>query len=37
LQDPGLRRDAWRQLAELALQHGETEVATEAWRSAAQA
>lgn len=36
LQDPGLRRDAWRQLAELALQHGEIELATDAWRSAAQ-
>lgn len=36
LQDTGLRRDAWRQLAELASQHGDTEAATAAWRSAAQ-
>ncbi len=35
LQDPGLRRDAWRLLAELALQHGDAEAATAAWRSAA--
>lgn len=37
LQDPGLRRDAWRQLAELASREGDTETATAAWRSAAQA
>lgn len=37
LQDSGLRRDAWRLLAELALRHGDTEAATEAWRNAAQA
>jgi len=36
LQDAGLRRDAWRQLAEMASQHGDTEAATAAWRSAAQ-
>jgi len=37
LQDVGLRREAWRQLAEMAAQHGDAEAATEAWRSAAQA
>ena len=37
LQDGGLRRDAWRQLAELALEQGDTQTATDAWRSAAQA
>jgi HemY protein len=37
LQDPGLRRDAWRQLAELAQQNGDQEAATQAWRMAAQA
>ena len=36
LQDTALRRDAWRLLAELAQQHGDTEAATQAWRSAAQ-
>lgn len=35
LQDAGLRRDAWKQLAELALQQGDAGAATEAWRSAA--
>ncbi len=37
LHDAGLRRDAWRQLAELAIRQGDTEAATAAWRSAAQA
>lgn len=37
LQDAGLRRDAWRQLAALAVEQGDTEAATAAWRSAAQA
>lgn len=37
LQDGGLRRDAWRQLAALAAEQGDTEAATAAWRSAAQA
>lgn len=37
LQDNGLRRDAWRQLAELASRQGDTEAATAAWRSAAEA
>ncbi len=36
LQDPGLRRDAWRQLAELALEQGDNQAATDAWRQAAQ-
>ena len=36
LQDTALRRDAWRLLAELAQQQGDTEAATQAWRSAAQ-
>ena len=35
LQDTALRRDAWRLLAELAQQHGDTEAATQAWRNAA--
>ncbi len=37
LQDTGLRRDAWRLLAELAQQDGDQEAATQAWRKAAQA
>jgi HemY protein len=37
LQDAGLRRDAWCQLAALAVEQGDTEAATAAWRSAAQA
>ena len=37
LQDTGLRRDAWRLLAELAQQHGDAAAATQAWRNAAQA
>lgn len=37
MQDAGLRREAWRQLAEMASQRGDAEAATEAWRSAAQA
>jgi HemY protein len=37
LHDAGMRRDAWRQLAEMASQHGDMEAATAAWRSAAQA
>ena len=37
LQDTGLRRDAWRLLAELAQEQGDTAAATQAWRSAAQA
>lgn len=36
LQDPGLRRDAWYLLAELAQQHGDADAATAAWRNAAQ-
>lgn len=36
LQDPGLRRDAWRMLAELALEHDDVQAASEAWRNAAQ-
>ena len=36
LQDAGLRRDAWRLLAEQAQQAGDNEAATRAWRSAAQ-
>lgn len=36
LQDTGLRREAWRQLAEMASQRGDGEAATTAWRSAAQ-
>lgn len=36
LQDAGLRRDAWRQLADLATAHGDEQAATEAWRNAAQ-
>ena len=35
--DAGLRRDAWRQLAEMASQRGDAEAAPAAWRSAAQA
>ena len=37
MHDAGLRRDAWRQLAEMASQRGDAEAATAAWRSAAQA
>ena len=37
LQDTGLRRDAWRLLAELAQQQGDAGAATQAWRNAAQA
>ena len=37
LQDVGLRREAWRLLAELAQQQGDVEAATQAWRKAAQA
>ena len=37
LQDVGLRRDAWRLLAELAQQQGDAGAATQAWRNAAQA
>ena len=37
LQDTGLRRDAWRLLAELAQQDGDQVAATQAWRKAAQA
>lgn len=37
LQDTGLRRDAWRLLAELAQQTGDQDAATQAWRRAAQA
>ena len=36
LQDDGLRRDAWRQLAELADRNGDQAAATQAWRNAAQ-
>ncbi len=36
LQDPELRRDAWRLLAEQAQQEGDVEAATHAWRQAAQ-
>ena len=36
LQDPELRRDAWRLLAEQAQQEGDAEAATKAWRNAAQ-
>ncbi len=36
LQDGPLRRDAWRQLAELAQRNGDQEAALRAWRSAAQ-
>jgi len=35
-QDAGLRRDAWRLLAELAQEHGDAQAAAEAWRNAAQ-
>lgn len=34
--DSGLRRDAWRLLAELAQQQGDDKAAADAWRSAAQ-
>lgn len=37
LQDTGLRRDAWRLLAELVQQQGDPDAATQAWRNAAQA
>ena len=37
LHDTGLRRDAWRLLAELAQQQGDADSATQAWRNAAQA
>ena len=37
LQDVGLRRDAWRLLAELAQRHGDADAAMQAWRNAAQA
>jgi HemY protein len=37
LQDSGLRRDAWRLLAELAQEQGDSAAATQAWRNAAQA
>ena len=37
LQDVGLRREAWRLLAELAQQQGDADAATQAWRKAAQA
>ena len=37
LQDAGLRRDAWRLLAELAQEQGDADAATQAWRNAAQA
>ena len=37
LQDDGLRRDAWRVMAELAQQNGDQAAATQAWRKAAQA
>ncbi len=37
LQDAGLRRDAWRLLAELAQEQGDAIAATQAWRNAAQA
>lgn len=36
LQDDGLRRDAWRLLAELADRNGDKAAATQAWRNAAQ-
>jgi HemY protein len=36
LQDAGLRRDAWRLLADLALEQGDDQTATDAWRQAAQ-
>lgn len=35
LQDTGLRRNAWRKLAQLAEQHGDNEAAVAAWRNAA--
>ncbi len=36
LQDPGLHRNAWRALAELAEQRGDSAAADEAWKRAAQ-
>lgn len=36
LQDPGLRRDAWRVMAELADRSGDTAASAQAWRNAAQ-
>jgi len=36
LQDTGLRREAWRQLAELALVHDDAQGASDAWRKAAE-
>jgi len=36
LQDAGLRRDAWRVLAELAQRQGDAPAATQAWRHAAE-
>ncbi len=36
LQDASLRRDAWRLLADLALEQGDEKAATDAWRQAAQ-
>ncbi len=36
LQDVSLRRDAWRLLAELALEQGDEQAATDAWKRAAQ-
>ena len=36
LQDADLRRDAWRLLAELAQQQGDSNAATQAWRNAAE-
>ena len=35
-QDAGLRRNAWRQLADLALEQGDEQGATDAWKRAAQ-
>lgn len=35
LQDAGLRRNAWRKLAQLAEQHGDHDAAMAAWRNAA--
>jgi HemY protein len=36
MQDAGLRRDAWRLLAELADRNGDMAAAAQAWRNAAQ-
>ncbi len=36
LQDADLRRDAWRLLADLALEQGDEQAATHAWRQSAQ-